>query len=146
MGTFYFPAVQSILYLATIILYCKCSNLWEQKRYICTFLLMANKICQCNHSNFHRRKWVQLLSPSFLTTPHALPSVFAHTMITNEYWNVCSEETLNICSWSGGFILYIWNTKTRALSFTISNNTHFFIYTGTKLWTGDQCSGQTHLI
>lgn len=69
---------------------------------------------------------------------------YLHTQ--RENWNVCREESLNICSWSDGFIRFIWNTKIRALSFTITNNTYFIIYTGTKLWTGDQCSGQTHLI
>lgn len=62
------------------------------------------------------------------------------------FWLECLElDTSAVCPVVSYFLRQIWNTKTRALSFTISNNT-YFIYTGTKLWTGDQCSGQTHFL
>lgn len=89
--------------------------------------------------------WREHRSHSFLT----IPRVLLWYLLTKSWqylWLECLElDTSAVCPVASYLVRQIWNTKTRALSFTISNNT-YFIYTGTKLWTGDQCSGQTHFI
>lgn len=75
---------------------------------------------------------------SLLTTPRVLLGVWTENDNASE---------LECLSWVGPMASYFISgiQKTRALSFTIAHST-YFIYTGTELWTEDQCSGQTHLI
>lgn len=78
--------------------------------------------------------------------PHLMPrAVCSQYHGSTSDWNVSGLGSSAVCPVASNVTRQIWNTKTRALSFTISNRT-YLVYTGTELWTEEQCSGQTHLV